>query len=92
MAHTPGPWTLDWTRGNKRGRIKAGGRTVCSFHSSAPTLTREQDEANARLIATAPELLAAIVNYLDWGAMTGSDRDLFARKFGKLIAKAEGRP
>lgn len=30
-------------------------------------------------------LKAAIFDYLDWGAMTGSDRDMFHRKFSDLV-------
>jgi hypothetical protein len=38
----------------------------------------------------APELLEAIEEYLEWGAMTGSDRDLFHSKFTELAKKARG--
>jgi len=51
--HTPGPWTYD--------------KTVDEFHFfiNAPTLASMccvRDEANARLIAAAPELLQALGN------------------------------
>ena len=49
-----------------------------------------QMDANARLIAAAPDLYAAIREYLDWGAMTGSDRDYFDRKFRAALQKADG--
>jgi len=48
-------------------------------------------EADARLIAAAPDMFAALKDYIEWGAMTGSDRDLFDRKFREAIAKAEGQ-
>jgi len=52
IQHTPGPWTLHET---VRGiRIEDSKTTVCSV------FPRGDKEANARLIAAAPDLLAAL--------------------------------
>jgi hypothetical protein len=47
-AHTPGPWHYDTTWG----LIKHGGAEIAALHSG--------NIANARLIAAAPDLLAAL--------------------------------
>jgi hypothetical protein len=53
-AHTPGPWTYQPTAGNHdfAAYPEATGRDVA--------LVRDFNEANARLIAAAPELLGAL--------------------------------
>lgn len=69
MKHTDGPWTHDkedmgYSIGNaKTGRVKGNhDYTVCTINGNS-----FQDEANARLIAAAPELLDALSNLLNWG-------------------------
>jgi hypothetical protein len=54
--HTPGPWTYHATAGNHDFSVypEATGRDVA--------LVRDFNEANARLIAAAPDLLAALAN------------------------------
>ncbi len=47
-AHTPGPWHYD----NTWGLIKHGGAEIAALHSG--------NIANARLIAAAPDMLAAL--------------------------------
>jgi len=61
-AHTPGPWRVD--TGQMAGcgptsrylYVSANGTTVCAFNTDHP---RPKHYADARLIAAAPELLAA---------------------------------
>ena len=91
--HTPGPWviervdkqyydshtgqpssTLSWMN------IDSGGRTVASAHSFT-----ENMEANARLIAAAPEMLEALQE-IERGVSTLDA----ARIAAKAIAKATG--
>jgi hypothetical protein len=57
--HTPGPWSLE-TLTTKAGRDKRGlsgsdGKRICDI-----TVYDDQADANARLIAQAPALLAAL--------------------------------
>ena len=58
MTYTPGPWTafqdasLRHTVGTATGRI-------CDMWGQDPAFYTEEDAANARLIAAAPELLEA---------------------------------
>ena len=80
--HTPGPWEIrDYELG-----LKA---------ISAPNITHylatEIDAADARLIAAAPELLAALKvvrEYMDHAADQFSDEDIF--QIRAAIAKATG--
>jgi hypothetical protein len=53
--HTPGPWAV-----SDVGEVVvcATGRTLCDVYSS-PTTGEEQADVDARLIAAAPDLLAA---------------------------------
>lgn len=52
---TPGPWTLEYD-----GSVVIGGQISISPDSCGPDdATREERKANCRLIAAAPELLAA---------------------------------
>ena len=59
MTHTPGPWTAfqdpmrRWTIGNVTHRI-------CDMWGSSPAFFTDEDAANARLIAAAPDTLAAL--------------------------------
>lgn len=67
MAHTPGPWLIQGKSGNDGEAFVIGtsGKVVCY---TADTYDEEEDEgvitpedqANATLIAAAPELLAAL--------------------------------
>lgn len=59
--HTPGPWRLD---------NRAGGRVVAGIDDTVANTRCQSDlqhqhEANARLIAAAPEILAALEQLID---------------------------
>jgi hypothetical protein len=73
--HTPGPWRFDYD-GLLIVSSSANGREVASIDS----ISIEQD-ADARLIATAPELLEALIEM----------RDLFDLMCGLGFNPAEGR-
>ena len=53
--HTPGPWT---TTENTFGVVSVDGIQICDVRGNGPT--DETNEANGSLIASAPELLAAL--------------------------------
>ena len=67
-THTPGPWIYKGTAGQHDYAVyaEATGRDVA--------LVRDFDEANARLIAAAPDLLAAC-SYALTGLLANGDRD-----------------
>jgi hypothetical protein len=87
-AHTPGPWEL-WTFGETCQTSigeKSGGVSVCEVTMSdgEGRQTKESTDrgcANARIIAAAPELLAALeaaVAYLEANRPQGKIRDIFS--------------
>ena len=92
MAHTPGPWGYDGTE------VHAEHLVICNAYRSRTDdegnwMPNEEVEANARLIAAAPELLEAarLANQelIDLGQ--GSSASPALRALWSAIAKAEGR-
>ncbi len=82
--HTPGPWKFD-------GHYFGDGLTACGGRNVAEIMeadTPEETEANARLIATAPDGLALAEMVLA-GATIETPADLIVAA-EKLIAKAVG--
>lgn len=88
--HTPGPWH------NLQGFNKEGlfvceeiEPNICEMTSSRSI---EETQANARLIAAAPELLEALKGMLEWSRrVTVSNPGMEPAKALQAIAKAEGR-
>ena len=91
-AHTPGPWRV----GIRPGPIVYGqqGEQVANLH--VPMVESDENKANARLIAAAPELLAAldaIVRQMDQGGQGSTqvfNRDACIQRARAAIAKARG--
>lgn len=73
-AHTPAPWTFH-SDADLKNRIEVGkaywfngskGETILTaVHDSFSRVATDEAEANARLIAAAPELLAALIAFRD---------------------------
>jgi hypothetical protein len=86
--HTPGPWSVDdphqiWAE-------SAGEYVAITRVEDWDTIPREQAEANARLIAAAPELLEALKAMLtNWEEAPAYGSDA-AAKARAAIAKATG--
>ena len=85
--HTPGPWELDTTFG-RQGLIQPVGRdypvaAVTGYYTNAG-----QTEANARLIAAAPEMLEALRDCRE--ALRSIDATCELRVVNAAIAKATG--
>ena len=85
IAHTSGPWLIQ--------KRKSSGINVYGGHNAAERIAivdgwiSEEEEANARLIAAAPDLLAALK-----GVVRLSDRKHEAWDRARAaIAKAEGQ-
>lgn len=85
--HTPGPWTIE-IPSNGCDRYIIHGK---SFEEICATCldTEHEMQANARLIAAAPELLEACKMALS--CMAPEDNDATARTLRSAIAKAEGK-
>lgn len=60
-VHTPGPWEV---QSNMEIIVDATGLKVCDIEPDYRTI--EQSDANARLIAAAPDLLEACNEALEW--------------------------
>lgn len=95
MNHTPGPWEVanDWVDLNKHAikRPNMGHIMIISHVGflESPVAVAEQ-EANARLIAAAPELFAAlktVAKTIDLYAIHGK----IAKQVDTALAKARGR-
>ena len=100
--HTPGPWTLTRTGDHKRwivgNRQSTWGTEVAEVYSD--DTDPDEAAANARLIATAPELLVELRAVSAWlkrlaiappNQMIGAALDEGVRRIDAAIAKAEGR-
>jgi hypothetical protein len=96
LKHTPGPWIAD--RYDVRQSGSTGSRMVAAICYTGPLHTpaseypkscRLQDEANARLIASAPEMLAALEMALDQ-SWNGPIPDSVREKCAAVISKAKG--
>lgn len=99
--HTPGPWMVQMRRGSlgTRGHIAVLGPDFGSGHGDVVRTmgTTEREEANARLIAAAPELLAAVKEARTLLEMNNARRDMMTDRERALwntiraaVAKAEG--
>lgn len=96
-APTPGPWTAEnWSchapttvLAQARGKTLATHRVIAEC-AGPDSLT--ENVANARLIAAAPELLAALRGYMACGHGGRPDLDAAYKAAFAAIAKAEGAP
>jgi hypothetical protein len=85
--HTPGPWTQDEFR-----TINANGKTLMVEGVALSGRIDEETRANARLIAAAPELLAALQGLLK-GIFDGpadADAAMLIAKARDAVNKATG--
>ena len=92
--HTPGPWTVfKGTRNDVHlpqaqrsasfcGCLDEKGWPVAEVHTG-------NIHANARLIAAAPEMLEALIEFIECGSNAGHNADLVARVTA-VIKKARG--
>jgi hypothetical protein len=88
-AHTPGPWGIgDYDDGHECViEASESKRMICECYEDGEEHT-DEDRANARLIAAAPDLLDACKEVLRCAALP----ELWAAPIRAAIAKADGRP
>jgi hypothetical protein len=86
MKHTPGPWTYD--RSGYSLYVNSGRELVTALSMDGKRM--ETSEANARLIAAAPELLEALKSVIAW--LDAPDESAFSDSelARAAIAKATG--
>jgi hypothetical protein len=105
MPHTPGPWEVHHWGDNEGDIHGSDGKVVCVMRDGA-TPQEEDWEGDARLIAAAPEMIAALRDAVDFinghneclsPATHGSDQEWIDycvslhKSCADVIAKAEGR-
>ena len=107
QKHTPGPWEVEQGYSGSRGQIAVTNhdnfnRTGCCICLIAPVSNyTEEDKANARLIAAAPDMLAALEKLDEMrkdffipddelGAIDGDSIRAFVEMYRAAISKAKG--
>lgn len=100
MAHTPGPWVVGGASGNEgeAREIVAASRTIAwsasTWDEDEGDVVTEEDDANAHLIAAAPDLLAALKELVDYDEGSNEPGEFgyeILQRCKAAIAKAEGR-
>ena len=103
--HTPGPWKAERMRLTPRPKDRRSGFVVNEVNDTREFGTRICDmrtpsgmdgfrecEANAALIAAAPDLLAALRGLIDWAATMGGFEATVWDRACAAADKAEARP
>ncbi len=89
-AHTPGPWKIwnDFDEDGDNGCFCIGDDTA---HAVTMNFGKKKNKANARLIAAAPDLLAALINLTNRceRSWTGKDTDATRAAIAKATHKQE---
>lgn len=92
VRHTPAPWGVErvpiQSRGGSNTCHKIGPFQACIYDDWRPRdagISEEENEANARLIAAAPELLATLEKLMECWDSGGTIRPEFS-----LVAEAKG--
>ena len=93
-VHTPGPWEAAWESGDKDiyiGELGYADYRNCFARVDYDDVDHAEAEANARLIAAAPELLEAL-DELHAKAVVGTDAERYGAldKAWRAITKARG--
>ncbi len=91
MSHTKGPWTLGTGSipGSPKNHAVCSGPCIVANVVSIISETRSS-EANARLIAAAPELLEALETIAGFAPGNGDVCEIIAKRARAAIAKATG--
>lgn len=94
MTHTPGPWTCRTKDGCISRYVEGNGITVAEVWSDGTSDDGAEFAANARLIAAAPDLLAALQPLLDYAVdpaqWSKSDLSRFIDAGSEAIRAATG--
>lgn len=92
--HTPGPWftCAQVKRPHNHALVGIGnGSTHVGYSSVTPAMSLGEAEANTRLIAAAPDLLAAADHAYRVLAQLGQERLACFAQLSAAIAKAKGQ-
>jgi hypothetical protein len=95
-VHTQGPWAVDG-RNNNRLIVGAPGRRLRQIVAEVPLVVggladpTPEAEANARLVAAAPELFTMLSKLVAESLRPEGPLDVTVREAMSVLAKAEGR-
>ena len=89
--HTPGPWQYSFEGGTVAFIVETDGTTVAKLSVTENSTAHSALPANARLIAAAPDLLAALKAAVDLMEQEDFATLTLVPKFRAAIAKAEGK-
>jgi hypothetical protein len=89
VSHTPGPWEVD--EPHQVWAPSAGEYVAITQVEDRETIPRDQVEANARLIAAAPELLEAIKELLEVADPDSSDGYEMEWQWRETLERAQDR-
>jgi len=92
--HTPGPWGMGQTGESSDFEINAGNKQVAVVRDGRHVLdmkSNEESTANARLIAAAPELLAALNRMMRVTPMANDQQIEAIQQAMTALAKVEGK-
>ncbi|MEE9149941.1 MAG: hypothetical protein V3U27_21395 [Candidatus Tectomicrobia bacterium] len=87
MAHTPSPWHVEIDGSKPSIRTQSGSIIATMVTADVNPITRAHDDANARLIAAAPDLLAALEHIIHFDVFI----DTLAEADGAKAALAQAR-
>lgn len=89
--HTPGPWGIEQFGSDRMAEVRVDGRLACLLHSFHKIAT-EEDSANLRLIAAAPDLLESLRGlYAAMACYESTPEETLALEYARAaIAKATG--
>ena len=88
MTHTQGPWTIDYAMNDYEGHYLNGAGRLVAITNTVENEVTDEDRANARLIASAPDLLLCLQNLVDRGLIV-NDNDHYEECI-TAITKATG--
>ena len=90
MTFTPGPWRA-YKDASLRHTIGTAYVRICDMWGRDPAFHSDEDAANARLIAAAPDLEAALKQWISMAVNSGLEGcDEILEQAEAAIAKAEG--
>lgn len=94
MTHTPGPWRIDPAVYPESPKIYPDNGSANFAYIARVNAGRDEFQANARLIAAAPDLLEALEKLMRKGsiatALEDDERDEISALLGRARARGEG--
>ena len=91
MTYTQGPWTIDYAMNDYEGHYLNGAGRLVAITNTVENEVTDEDRANARLIASAPDLLECLQKWMSFQINSGLEGcDEIVEQTEKAIARATG--